>query len=253
MKKSIIVYIIIIFCLFSCQSKKPKYYYFSYSNTITDVIIEGGLNNDSLESGKWAFYDQKKVLLSKGNYNNGLKEGEWLYLIDGKNVSLNWSIFSNDTTKFKINYPSEWKVIADKEYLFKATFNDVDTAKGKYLLVSKVTNDSTAITPDEYSKQVISIIIKHFIVNNVTKFIINNGNKRICFNKLDIIRDGKNFAMYEACMEINKILYDFIYSTDDLTNLPGVIFFDVLQGCFINNTRIINPLLPYALEKLEGK
>jgi hypothetical protein len=251
MKKSIIIYsIIIIFCLLSCQSKKPKYYYFSYSNTITDVIIDGGLNEDSLESGKWAFYDQKKVLLSKGNYNNGLKDGEWLYLVDGKNVNLNWSIFSNDTTKFKVSYPSEWKVITDKKYLFRATFNDVDTSKGKYLFVSKVTNDTVSITPDEYSKEVINIVTKHFTVNNVTRFIINNGNKRIYFNKLDIIRDGKNFAMFVACVEINKILYDFIYSTDDLTSLPSVIFFDVLQDCFINSTRVINPLYSFTSEKL---
>lgn len=251
MKKSIIIYIII-FCLFSCQNKKPKYYYLSYNNTITDVIVDGGLK-DSLELGNWAFYDQKKVLLSKGNYNNGLKEGDWLYLVDSANVKLNWSIFLNDTVKFAINYPSKWEVITDNEYLFRATFGDTDTSKGKYLLVSKITNDTTAISPDEYSKQVISLVNKHFTVNNQTRLVLKNNNRKIYFNKLDIIRNGKNFAMYEACIEINNVLYDFMYSTDDLTDLPGIIFFNVLQGCFINNTRVINPLYTYTFEKLRNE
>ena len=248
MKKDIII-CIIIFCLFSCQNKKPKYYYLSYNNTITDVIVEGGLK-DSLEFGNWAFYDQKKVLLSKGNYNNGLKEGDWLYLVDHANVKLNWSIFLNDTVKLAINYPSKWEVITDKEYLFRVTFGDTDTSKGKYFLVSKINNDTTAISPDEYSKEVISIVNKHFTINNQTRLVLKNDNRNIYFNKLDIIRNGKNFVMYEACIEINNVLYDFLYSTDDLTDLPGIIFFNVLQGCFINNTRIINPLYPYSFKKL---
>lgn len=248
MKKSIIIYILI-FCLFSCQNKKPKYYYLSYNNTITDVIIDGGLK-DSLETGKWAFYDQKKVLLSNGTYNKGLKEGEWVYLLHSANVNVDWSIFLNDTVKFAINYPSEWKITTDREYLFRATFNKVDSLKGKYLIVSKITNDTVTIRADEYGKQVISLISKHFTINNRTSLILKNNNREVYFNKLDIIRDGKNFAMYEACTEINNNLYDFMYSTDDLTDLPGVIFFNILQGCFIDSTRIVNPLYPYTFEKI---
>ena len=240
------------FCLFSCQNKKPKYYYLSYNNIITDVIVDGGLK-DSLETGKWAFYDQKKVLLSKGNYNNGLKEGEWLYLVDSTNINLNWSIFLNDKVKFVINYPSEWKVTTNREYLFRATFNKADTLKGKYLIVSKITNDTVTLRADEYSKQVISLISKHFTINNQTSLILKNNDREVYFNKLDIIRDGKNFAMYEACTEINNNLYDFMYSTDDLTDLPGIIFFNILQGCFIESKRIINPLYPYTFEKLKNE
>jgi 3-methyladenine DNA glycosylase AlkC len=214
--------------------------------------VDGRLK-DSLESGNWAFYDQKKVLLSKGNYNNGLKEGDWFYLVDSAEVNLSWSTFLNDTVKFAINYPSKWNIITDKKYLFRATFNDVDTSKGKYLLVSEITNDTTVIRSDEYSKQVISLVNKHFTVHNQTRLVIKNDNRKIYFNKLDIIRNSKNFAMYEACIDINNTLYDFIYSTDDLTDLPGIIFFNVLQGCFINNTRVINPLYPYIFEKLENE
>lgn len=250
-QKFIIVYIIS-FCLFSCQDKRPKYYYLSYNNTITDVVVKGELK-DRLESGDWAFYNQDKVLLSKGRYNNGLKEGTWLFLVDNINVNLNWSTSLNNTSRFFINYPSEWVVVNDKEFLFRATFNGVDTLKGKYFLASKITNDSISIKPREYSKQFVSTVSKHFTVNSLTRLVIKNDGREVYFNKVDFTRDNKNLVIYEACVEINQSTYELIYSTDDLTNLSGVIFFNVLEGCFINSIRIVNPLHPYAFEKLANE
>jgi len=248
MKKKLFFLCLILWLLFSCRDKRPKYYYLSLNNYITSVKIKGGII-DSLENGDWSFYDSKDKLLSKGVFEKGMRNGEWLYSIDNIKPKLTWQIYSNDSLFFKINYLSDWKIVPDNENIFHASFQKTDSLKGKYLLVDKITNDTNKIKPAELSDLYLDMIKEHFEIKTINRFILTNNNRKVFLNIIEHIRYQKSFMIYQASFDINDNTYDIIYSTDDLSDLSGIIYFNIIESCFVRNIRVINPLYPYVFSK----
>ncbi|MDD3490883.1 MAG: hypothetical protein PHR62_13470 [Paludibacter sp.] len=242
MKREFIYFIIIsVLCFWACSQNNKPYYFISFNNPIDKVSVKGKWLGDR-ETEKWSIYDGHSNLLSQGNYHNGLKVGKWKHYIDKELININWSIYTTLDNSLTTNYPSDWQVVSDTTYKFRAHFG-----KNCSFTIELIGNDDDEISIDDFNliiKQTISR--KYKIEEESYNKMINNQNE-INVNKISILKDDQRIYIYEASCLINKNMYDFFLKTTDSSSVPGLIFLNILQGCYIKNIRIINPLYPTKL------
>lgn len=245
---------LIIWLLSGCKENKLNYYYISLTEPEGKIKTVGEYNN-SLESGKFLFYDDDR-LISTGNFVNGQKKGEWSYHLKGDStITIDWDIFKNKEYKFSISFPKEWYLFYE-ERPFQAVFDS--------------TIDSTTI---ERSTNKCFIVYKRKLQNfkNLQKYNeMYNANTLNTFN--DVFKDrfrivspsntyffstytyewnSHNYITFNFICEHDNCIYDFTYSSlNRQFNKKFLIFFDMIRSCFIDQTRIFPPFNEYSVEKL---
>src|SRR5947209_1951783 len=76
-----------------------------------DNNVKGCLT-DSLEQGAWTVYDTIGKVLAEGQYDRGIKTGDWHYFRKGEPSVIKWKKITDPVSGIVINVPDDFSVVA---------------------------------------------------------------------------------------------------------------------------------------------
>ena len=253
-KKYINVLLIIPILIISCQRNHENvnfYNFYYFSDTIYNHIDVKGQLEDGLEFGEFRFSSSNK-LLSKGNFNKGLKEGDWLYFLD-KEHKVNWCAYTNEMKRLKINYPKKWEILENPQCeLLIDTKSDSENKKNKFFVLLKYAVDSINVKPYDYLQDYYLELGEKYSIEDAISYQISSSENYYYYSEFNVVSEGEVMMLLNLVVEYQGNLLDFTYSSSiEDAEIKKVIFFDILGGCFMDNYRIFNPLTPKSSEMLE--
>ena len=162
----------------------------------------GSVDINGTRIGKWKYYNNNHGLIATGSYERGSKIGLWKYEKD----SISWSIFSDDSHSFRLNYPSNWTVKSDT-YTNLVSFQDTMSTGGFIKNFNVATLDESNELSDLAKKSLQDLIdyldevniIKDYqtIINENESLIVelNVMNKDILIFAWQVFIEKKDFVL----------------------------------------------------------
>jgi len=222
--------------IFSCKKNK------SLTKQV-NVLKEVGNLKDSLESDKWTLYSNDK-LVKKGSYLGGLKTGIWEYHYNDSIYKLEWDTYKYDSLNIMFNYPKNWVVKKNHEYLFLA--QPIPKIPSNYCVALRYNKINKKLDLNSYLK-----ILYEQIKNDKEEITSKYELKKVTFSSDEIIYYGNfssvlnntKYLTYVFYMDYKDFIYDFSYKTlrnnnHDIVN--KAIFGDIIYSIFINNKKIFH-------------
>lgn len=114
---------LVILLINGCENYNFKYYL--NDNGSKKLIVKGQINSESIPNGRFVFYNEMNREISRGNYVNGVKEGEWNYSLNGEKKQLIWSTFEKEELRLPIL--EDWISLEDTLLLFTAAKYTLDS------------------------------------------------------------------------------------------------------------------------------
>jgi hypothetical protein len=228
-----ILFLFILIILVSCNRDKIE----SVFNKT--YYINGNLDQNNIETGKWEFIDKETRKVSQsGFYKNGVRSGKWFHkeLKD----SLLWrEIFLFDTL-MRTNLPDFLKKSFSEEKF--DSYDMIDTSK---LLRAKFGFENNVLFDvNDYKK----IIYEE--VRNKGSLLLDTLNltySTTCGTKINYYylktQNKKNKIVYFYVLNgfVDELLYEISIQSDEENHFPGKILVDTIsKHLFIGNERIID-------------
>jgi hypothetical protein len=210
----------------------------------TTVVSAGDiLNDNNKETGNWTFSIKGGAILSKGEFDNGLRKGLWTYKLHRDTlIKVDWSIYKNDTNSLIVNYPSDWQIFYNSGFKFIAAFPTISRIKDNKLVVILFhPKDSIKMNLDEYLNLYNRELAKFQIIKNYN-FELKFKNSNTYYSVANYIRDNEELINLNYLYEDNKGIYDITFTTLNIDpEIKNQIFCDFISGLYIDGNRLFDP------------
>lgn len=192
-------------------------------------------NGDSLETGPWVFHSGTYGVSSRGNFNDGFREGIWEYNSGTRLDSVNWRIIS--LGDLKINLPDFAKLIPENDpTIFLANLNGKD--EHCYFTLLRYDLKEINGTVYDYLYQ-----YAEALKTNTAETLVAREFKKYKFKKAEIYRStvevnrNRKYQAISYIFVIDDKLYDLTYRdlSEDLDNVRREIFDDILYSFELSN------------------
>jgi len=200
-------------------------------NTFVDYYSTGKKKSEGFvvnytRVGCWNYYYGDESIQATGCYNDGLKEGAWVYydsITKKVNDSIKWSIYLNDQRGFKFNYPLSWTVKEAYERSNAVVVSNYSKRKPFYDNFNITTQDfnNDFVLIDEFKKTVnkykdLEILSSEEIeINNnqavFLSFLINDHDVRLKVFQIAIKNRNTFYLISCFSEELDFTTYERLY------------------------------------------
>lgn len=248
----VITLILITVVCFSCGKKESKVPYeflvFRDDNIKmwTDTIPLD--MKDLMEGGDYEVNDKESGVIAKGKFSNGFRIGQWTYHpSDNQTVRIDWSKYSNDTSRTIVNYPREWTVHEIATRPFQATFpTHSKIKKDKFFIVFPQPKDSIGMDLKRYWRHYNVVAFEDEEVKEYALFEFETSSgKSYYFSRYILKRNNEEMLILNFLGEKGATIYDVTYSTlNEDYEEKHIIFFDMVRTMVLQGERFFSPFDP---------
>lgn len=202
-----------------------------------------GCADNNLEKGEWSFYNAKNKLIEKGNYENGIRVGKWLYPENKSDSIIVWKKYEKQNLKLLFNIPVLLEVVEDTlEYI---KFSNKDSSKLFNVVLSVHELEESKKQIENYYKQGEEEITANGWSFAYKRNEVIAGERTLYFNDYIItISESNKFKVLNAysLMKDKKLFEISCRFSENIESSARIIFFSLLSNCFYNTERFIDPL-----------
>jgi hypothetical protein len=214
---------------------------FSYVHLDKKVYNIKGCLVDSLEEGKWQIFDSSNNLLEWGNYEHGIRTGDWHYSQMSDDSIISWKKYQNDSLAMATNIP----IFLDslQEGSFFAKFSQVRESRVFNIVIAIHDIERSNLDVDSfYLLGEREIAAKEWKYQLQRQEIETNEGKYY-FNLYNIDSSAKGpFEILNVYKLFDGKLVEITCSFDSINSRRArTIFVSVLSNLFLNSKRFANP------------
>nr|WKN38453.1 hypothetical protein K4G66_07025 [Tunicatimonas sp. TK19036] len=242
-------FILLIVCFaFGCKSEySPHDLAFLSSGAIKAI----GKVSDNYEEDDFKYY-LGNSLLKEGKFERGQKIGTWEYHLDSGLYTIDWKIYHRNDDSLSVSVPSLWKYYEAKDRLFLADVTpDISTDKKK--LFAAINHD---LSGETYSLEEMAGIYyaqtsEIFDINDKDGYRLDTEDRSYYFMKFDAVLEEEKYVIFSFSFVEDHYYYEISLIHDaDQKQIKEVLFFDIIYGTFINNSRILSPFKEIEVNKI---
>lgn len=229
------------FCIFSYKCTNDKCFNFE-KNNLTRISYSQGCLNNSVEEGLWIVYDSSKTVIERGEFEDGLRFGEWVYkYTTSENYSIKWSKFTLSEPLIKINIPQFLDTII-RDSIF-VIFKPKTTNKEVLILSledSKYVNKNPKSYHHKIEGEMADLGYKY---SKVTKIVKVNAESEYYTNAYHFTNesgDSFDFINFYGLTDMGDF-FEISIKTPDFNHVYKSIFVSVISNIFVKNHRLIFP------------
>jgi hypothetical protein len=253
-----------ILTLFSCQKKEE-------STIIRESLFlrDGGIKmqsdtipasfREAIENGQHTLKDVDGKIISAGEFSSGFRVGPWMYHpTDSTAVEINWSLYANDTSGVKINFPTAWLPIEHSDRPFQASYplRREEKSGGKYFIILSYDKDSVGADLHEYQRFYNSEMFAKDSVKEYAKFILETLSGRVFyFLRYQVRREEEEILILCLLGEYEDTIYDITYSSlVENSEEKHLVFFEMSRSFQLHGRWYFSPYDPIKrFERLDSK
>lgn len=235
--------IIFIYCLSlllnSCNKLEDYHEYYDKENK--NLRIEGKFDKVSgLEEGDWKYYDSLGHLTEYGTIQNGFLVDTWHYKNNIlKEISINWNVYYDSINNIKCNYPKDFNIVKNADFLFAAS--NKDSVNKINLLINTV-----QLQPEETSEMYKNTIIAsaketYSITSYKCQYQKTANGEEYFYFEFPVDGKGKIFHIFKNNKQ-NLITEINCFASSDNIEMGYRVFTGVLLHTFLKNVRFFSPL-----------
>ena len=231
--------ILIIISVVSCQYRTEDVYKLNFSDS---SFTAKGVKQNALEDGAWEIYNFMGTPLEHGEFQNGLRYGDWIESDKSSQFVTNWAIHEDTAFYIKVNIPYKFDTLEFGDFYYKILY------KNHQFL------DNIAFSIDNPTDTIISINDIHLKSEDFLKG--KNKNYSLKRMKLkDNIHDAfldeytvidspsKEFYMLHFYTKLeNSRLIEITIKGYNLFNTQKI-FYKIIMNCFLKDERVFNPFV----------
>lgn len=178
-------------------------------------------------------------ILSKGNYINGHKSGEWKYPCY-EDLTLSWETDTLDQGVFTM--PSEWEYYFSDDSSVWYTFPvESGLENNKYFHLSEFSAVDTSL--EEYASQLWRNIDLDSNFYSTFFYKLHYNNKWGYYSILFKIENGEELLILDFLGEIEGRKFEAIYRSSNIDwSLKYTVFFEVLKGIELDSGFLLPPI-----------
>lgn len=228
----------------ACKENKQKYSFFNFSDLKLNKLIVKGDVKEGKENGVWQIIDGRDAaILTEGSYFEGLKKGKWLYSLSKNKKSVEWKIFEDKKNNLIVNLPKDWNVIEYDNLLLAATFKTTSKIpQTKFFTILRQDTSTIHLNLTQYYIKSISELGRNYKVTSQEHFLIKSKKQNVYFSTFSVIKHGESVLLLDYIFCVSGQIYEFTYSSlNQDQELKKHIISDIVQHCYLNNQRLINP------------
>lgn len=227
------------FAIFSCQNHESNCNPKVAALGSEKFTIEGCLVN-KVEEGEWKFYDKSNNLREKGNFEKGIRIGQWYYPQNTSDSIIEWIKFYKPSNGLYFNIPNGLEIIEQDSVFIK--FSNADSTK-LFNLVLAFSDLAPNFNIEQYHLE-------------AEKEISRRG-RQFTSKRQQLITEDNTFFYGEYTMNTSvhdsarlismyAIIGDKFFELDCqypiiISTTSNIIFFSVLGNIFFNQKRIFDP------------
>jgi hypothetical protein len=211
-----------------------------------------GCFRDSLEEGKFVVYDAAKRIIESGDYNRGVKTGEWIYPeeMEGSRTVV-WSEFSSSRLRLRTNISENLKITDHEDHLVK--FVSTDTLKKLSLVLAIYDLARNNINIDTFYLKGVQDLKNSGVSFDLVRNKVHT-DKKICYmDWYRITRENENLEAlsFYGYIEPTKIAEITVFFNERSKNFATVLFESVIPNFFVEDHRFIGAFEPIlSVERL---
>jgi hypothetical protein len=254
MTRIVIMFFSLVFLTASCKKKEKEQFIYEFL-----VLRDNNMKmqpdtlpisfKNAIENGKYKLNDVNGQVICEGKFSGGFKVREWTYHpTDASTVAIDWSKYTNDSSKVEINYPSDWKTLEDPERPFQAVFplKSGENDKGKYFIILSHNKDSIDLDLFGYQRYYKSEMFSTEKVKEYAHFVFETASgKTFYMMKYTAQRGNDEFMIFTFIGNAGPLIYDITYSSlheDD--DRKHIIFFDMIRSFTLDGQKFFSPYDP---------
>jgi hypothetical protein len=202
--------------------------------------MEGCLLN-GLEEGEWRVYADSSVLLEKGVFKHGLRNGDWFYPLNLHDSVIRWKTFAKTSNQISFNIPEKLEVVEQDSFFVK--FINLDSSKLFNLVVA-----ASAVSPDfqveQYYQNIEQEIMNHGMQFESDRQKIVTQDDKVYFSNKYLMssRNSDTTILFNFYTKLgNKLIEVNCRCSNKIEVVSKMIFFSVFTNLFIADSRIFNP------------
>jgi hypothetical protein len=206
-------------------------------------------SKQAIENGKYTLNDEYGKIISEGKFNDGFREGEWVYHpTDTTTIAIDWSKYVNDSSKIEINYPKNWEVIEDPDRPFQASWplKADENSKGKYFIILYHNKDSIHLDLYGYQRYYKSQVFETEKVKEYAHFLFETvSGRKFYFMRYIVQRQEEELSIFTFVGDNGSEIYDITYSSlNERNEEKHIIFFDIIRSFRLNGKWFFSPYDP---------
>lgn len=245
-KVSFLIFLMPLIFLGCLLFKDQKYIY------LDQGLVSGRVSkHDSLEDGRWTYKDSLGREISKGSYENGKLKGNWVYLVNEKNFSVNWKV--HEDTKIVIPYPDSWSLNKGENLDFIIYPNSEDKGSFFYTLGNDLSNYPDFDLESGVIQQLDTFL--NIYENNESKGDIikeTSSEKTFYILRCSGLKDGKQEYHFAYFFRFDKFLVEIGVFFDDKYEYAQIseIYTEMVANTFIRGNKIFSPFEEFTSREL---
>ena len=194
----ILIKLTFLFLLFGCK----EYNFTYYSDDDNEILIKGELDKNNVPNGSFVFYNDDGSKKSKGQYELGIKKGEWIYYLNDREKVIFWNDISFSNLRLPLFSDWKWENYNDSFYAYKIKKDSSLT--DKFVIseheLNRFDNNFSKFN-DSYKNRLIDEIGVSGEITDISKNIINRFD----------LSDVAMYRSYKASDNGNKQMIWFVF------------------------------------------
>lgn len=200
----------------------------------------GSLDRDSLETGKWKYFESKNGNpIEEGEFEKGVRTGKWRYFPTPSD-SINWIPYSTNDNSIRTNIPDFLNTIEKSDSI--VVFKPLDSTQVFNLVIGNGFNKQVN-TFEKYKELLFQDLKSRNIkLIDTTNNYLQTASGRLLYTFVSAI-DSNGFQFYlfniARILEGGKLIEVTLRSDVKYENRARKVFFSIIPNLFVGGRRFI--------------
>jgi hypothetical protein len=202
----------------------------------TKIYVKDDFTDDDLN--KSFTFEANGKMLEKGNFESGIKTGDWLYNDFKKSdIKIEWKIKAHND--LLISLPSNINYFPSKEFYFLSFCRNADSLNNFFIIFKNETNGSEKI--EDYWRLNTHYSLEDSTLKFYHCFELIADNKKIYLSKYLKLEGEKYYNYYSLILEHKEDLYEFCYKSLSGNEVYDYfILFEIIRNTKIADEKVFN-------------